>query len=378
MDISKIPVFDILFDEELEGLVFQSHVAQPATNFNWVALSSQEAPEEMTFKLADEEKMIVAGPLLIPGQKVIRYQGNQPFYLNFSADEIEKYQQHFMQTKKMTEVVDYQHNNSLIPSYVLEMWRVEDPEKDKSNYYGYNLPKGSLFAVHKITDKDYWEQEIKSGKVKGFSVEIQGKIVPSEELQSNKKKMKKKLKMSTQKFARTVEGALLVNQDASETLAVGDQVFVVAEDGTQTPAPDGEHVLETGETIVILDGVISEIRPTEQMSEETPVETKLAITPEEQTAIVNEVMQILDPKFTALEAKIVALVEMLDLNKAELEKANASLEKANKEVQKLSSAIPGGTSIKKTVVETPQAPARKTIYDNLDPNTERLVNQLSK
>ena len=54
---------------------------------------------------------------------------------------------------------------------LVETWLVEDPKRDKSNTYGYELNKGSWFGVYKVNNKDVWENYIKTGRVKGFSVE---------------------------------------------------------------------------------------------------------------------------------------------------------------------------------------------------------------
>jgi hypothetical protein len=42
---------------------------------------------------------------------------------------------------------------------------------DKSNNYGLNLPQGSWVGLFKISDKKIWNDYVKTGKVKGFSIE---------------------------------------------------------------------------------------------------------------------------------------------------------------------------------------------------------------
>lgn len=107
-------------------------------------------------------------------------------------------------------------------------------------------------------------------------------------------------------------------------LEVGKAIFVVTEEGS-VPAPSGEHILSDG-TKLILDenGVVSEIVPAvaEQPAEEVPQEmsenTKFQITPEEQTAIVNEVMQILEPRLAEIEKSLLIVSELFSKNNAEL------------------------------------------------------------
>ncbi len=66
----------------------------------------------------------------------------------------------------------HQHNQNLSGNYLIELWIVENPQNDKSNELGFkNLPKGSLMASYKITDENYWNNEVMTGNVKGFSLE---------------------------------------------------------------------------------------------------------------------------------------------------------------------------------------------------------------
>jgi hypothetical protein len=45
-------------------------------------------------------------------------------------------------------------------------------------------------------------------------------------------------------------------QNGTKVKVEGENVFVVAEDGTTTPAPDGAHLAKDGTTINTKDGVI--------------------------------------------------------------------------------------------------------------------------
>ena len=54
---------------------------------------------------------------------------------------------------------------------VVESWIVEDATMDKSNLYGLEAPKGAWVISMKVDDLDVWENECKSGNVRGFSIE---------------------------------------------------------------------------------------------------------------------------------------------------------------------------------------------------------------
>jgi hypothetical protein len=54
---------------------------------------------------------------------------------------------------------------------LVESWIVEDKENDKSNMYGMDLPLGSWVGAIKVDNEEIWNDYVKTGKVKGFSIE---------------------------------------------------------------------------------------------------------------------------------------------------------------------------------------------------------------
>jgi hypothetical protein len=54
--------------------------------------------------------------------------------------------------------------------YVAESWIVED-EHDKSRKYGLNVPIGTWMVAVKVDNEKIWQEEIKSGNARGFSIE---------------------------------------------------------------------------------------------------------------------------------------------------------------------------------------------------------------
>ena len=51
-----------------------------------------------------------------------------------------------------------------------ESWIIEDSKLDKSNLYGFSLPKGTWMVKLKVSNDKLWE-EIKSGNLRGLSIE---------------------------------------------------------------------------------------------------------------------------------------------------------------------------------------------------------------
>ena len=76
----------------------------------------------------------------------------------------------------------------------------------------------------------------------------------------------------------TDKGELLYDGE----LEVGTEVFVADAEGNQTPAPDGDYLLENGTVVVVAEGKVAEIIEYVEPAEETPAED------EEKTALKAE------------------------------------------------------------------------------------------
>ena len=120
-----------------------------------------------------EEKQMLIGPLMTPNKLIKRLDDNgEEYYVYFDEETIEKLAYRFMEDK-LVDSVNIEHNNEHRPDdvFLAETWLVSDPKKDKSSTYGYEPKKGQWFGIYKVNDKAIWDEYIKTGKVKGFSVE---------------------------------------------------------------------------------------------------------------------------------------------------------------------------------------------------------------
>lgn len=122
------------------------------------------------FSIMDNEKRIVAGPLMIPNLMILRRdEEGQPYYVYFTADTVKRIQERFNQEQKQNNT-DLQHDGKILKDNVLiEQWLIEHPTYDKSHYYGFKtLPMYTWFGVYKVNDDDTWAR-VKSGELRGFS-----------------------------------------------------------------------------------------------------------------------------------------------------------------------------------------------------------------
>jgi hypothetical protein len=113
----------------------------------------------------------------------------------------------------------------------------------------------------------------------------------------------KTLLFGEQKFeqAKLEDGTIVMWEGE---LATGTALFVVAEDGTQMPAPDAEHKLEDGTIVSTVGGLVVTVTPAEAETEaEITVEVEDKKT-EDMAGELEMLVEKLAEKVAALEAKL--------------------------------------------------------------------------
>lgn len=173
-----------------KGLTAISLVNEPAILTNFIKLKK----EDQVFKFAvEKDKQIVMGPVLIPQVKIYRNdvdgKGTEGM-IYFSAETIEELMELYMEEEKNNSVT-LQHKDITDKVKMRESWIVTDSEKDKSAFFGLEVPVGTWMASYKVNDINLWK-EIKDGELNGFSIEAQGllNIVKGEVLLGEEKEIK--------------------------------------------------------------------------------------------------------------------------------------------------------------------------------------------
>ena len=125
------------------------------------------------FAEALREKQMIVGPLMTPNKLILRMDENgDPYYVYFTADTIEKIARKFMKNKLGDSVnIEHDMNQKVDGVYLAETWLVEDEVHDKANLFGYSPKVGEWFGSYKVDNKAIWDEYVKTGRVKGFSVE---------------------------------------------------------------------------------------------------------------------------------------------------------------------------------------------------------------
>lgn len=299
--------YRVKFDpKKNEGVFAISLVENPAMESDFIALKKQD---EIKLSTIDEEKRILLGLVLEPNKKVYRNDDKRGEYtLEFDKETVKELAYNFLKSGYQTNSTIEHDSIRLEDVTFVESWIVEDTKKDKSAKYGLSFPVGSWLSVMKVDSEEIWQDYIKTGKVKGFSIDAVtqleeitlNKIIPMEN--SNEPKGWAKIKSGLQELiglkeneeavvespeTETVETALgsimTVGENPvklnfeGETLSVGDSVWIEAEEGERIPAPVGEHELESGMVLFVeQEGVAADLKKAEmeEVEEELQEEPK--------------------------------------------------------------------------------------------------------
>lgn len=156
----------ILDDDEAIGVEAISVVESPAIESDFIALNNQE------IKLAEisKEKRLLMGALLIPKKPIYRRNGEEEYYIFFSEDTVLKASQMYLQNGNQSNST-LEHDAQLKDLTLVESWIVEDKAKDKTALYGLDVPVGTWMGSVKVDNDEIWNDYVKTGKVKGFSIE---------------------------------------------------------------------------------------------------------------------------------------------------------------------------------------------------------------
>ena len=156
----------ILDDDEAIGVEAISVVENPAIESDFIALNNQE------IKLAEisKEKRLLMGALLIPKKPIYRRNGEEEYYIFFSEKTVAKASQMYLQNGNQSNST-LEHDAQLEDLTLVESWIVEDKAKDKTALYGLDVPVGTWMGSVKVENDEIWNDYVKTGKVKGFSIE---------------------------------------------------------------------------------------------------------------------------------------------------------------------------------------------------------------
>ena len=328
----RLPTYRIVVnpDDSETGVYGISLVDEPAIEVDWIKLSKEL--EDILFS-ANKDKQMLFGPLLIPDKLILRRAQNGDLYnIIFDKDTIQTIADKYNENGD-NKAFNFQHSNKQVDAVLLQNWITGSA--DKSQDYGFSLPEGTWFGGVKVKDEGFWLNEVKSEKVKGFSIEIKAEteLIKMTSIIEDKNKNIKLMDYKT-------KDGLTLQWDGDA--AVGTEVFLVLADGTSVAADNGTYELEDGTKIVIADGKVGEIIAAEDMAE-VPVTGAPATTNgpsnEELVTMFDELRGVISELSSRLDA-------LENVEPTTEEEATLSKVKELEEKVQILSSIAGAPSIK--------------------------------
>ena len=281
------------------------------------------------------------GAVLIPDKPIYRKQDGKEFNITFPKKTIQLTMENFFKKGyQSNSTLEHDENLKLSGVTFVESW-IKESEVDKSVHYGFNEPDGTWFASMKIENNEIWNDFVKTGKVKGFSIdgffdlekinlksEFNMSEVKNESLVDSFKAAlseffspKNKGENAEVQLGKvmTKDGTLTIEFDG-DTVAVGTEMFLTNELGEKLPVPDGEYTLEDDMVAVMVDSKVAELKPAVAEEEEAPV--AMDNTPTSEPAqgasvksekftqeVFYQLAQVLGGRLDEFETKLMANVE---------------------------------------------------------------------
>jgi hypothetical protein len=168
--MENVLIVEWTIDDILGELKRISLVSEPAIESDFMLFSDVE----LKFKTVDDDKRILTGPAMRPNINIKRYTENGELYYGFFSPEVVR-QAAEMFFKKGSNInkTNLEHEFEIDGVYVFESWIVENPDVDKSRELGFSgVKKGDWFVSMKVDNDVVWNNYLKTGIIRGFSVEI--------------------------------------------------------------------------------------------------------------------------------------------------------------------------------------------------------------
>ena len=169
----KLPIYDLIInnDEDNDAEVsFVALVDSPAIKKDFLAFSEQS--ELIKFAIQSESEHIITGALMIPQQLI--YRNSEQFgehYVKFSVETIKQIAIKFSK-KGYQKNVNIMHEADMqVEGVTMFESFISDSKRGIKPMEAFkDLPDGTWFGSFYVENPKVWEL-VKSGEVKGFSVE---------------------------------------------------------------------------------------------------------------------------------------------------------------------------------------------------------------
>jgi hypothetical protein len=164
----SLPLYRLVInDDDHTGVTAVALVDRPAIEINWQAFKDQK----IKFETVSLEKRIVAGPLMIANTKIFRSDERGDYNVIFYPEDIEKIVDKFHKNQFEKNVNPMHESMLLLPDIYMISDFIIDSARGITSPKGFSLTDGSWYAHFKVSNDQIWNEYVKTGIFKGFSVE---------------------------------------------------------------------------------------------------------------------------------------------------------------------------------------------------------------
>lgn len=263
--INGLPLYEALVTGSDTGMIRISLVDSPAVMSDFQKFSKEE--RIMRYRVLDEEKRLVRGVVMRADWPILRISTDiGKYYIIYRAPTIRMMAERYLLESRQNKV-NLMHEGEDIEGVQMVQFFIKDTAAgiDPSGFE--DIADGSLFAEFHVVNDTVWAA-VKDGSYKGFSLEGIFVLKPEElhaynqpvnEYMKKLSKIKTALAKILAEFGSTTTDKGILSWDGDDDLKAGDAVFFEDENGTRTPAPDGDYKTGDGKVIRVAGGKVTEI-----------------------------------------------------------------------------------------------------------------------
>ena len=163
-----LPLYRLVInDDDHTGVTAIALVDEPAIQINWQAFAKQQR-----FQTVNPEKRVISGPLMVAGMKIYRSDSRGEYEVLFEDSTIEQIVLKFFKNQYTKNVNPMHDSMLLLPDIFMFESFIINSARGINTPAGFDaLPDGSWFGSFKVLNDEIWNEFVKTGVFKGFSVE---------------------------------------------------------------------------------------------------------------------------------------------------------------------------------------------------------------
>ena len=218
--------YELKYTKGEEGVFRMSTVESPATKTQLVMFDD----ELKAMEFSDDEKQIIYSVAMRPNMLIPRKNINgEPAMVFYSEETVKDLQQNFFKNNSHNGATINHDKNIRQDMYCFESWIVDNPEKDKATSLGLDVKKGDWILAQKVDNQEVW-QDIKSGKLQGFSIEAYLEpVLTNNDIKMTQEEVDERIKAVIKMTAE--EDAKKLEEEAAAKLAMAEN---------EPPAPEAK------------------------------------------------------------------------------------------------------------------------------------------